>query len=320
MQNSGLRDIAHIADTFSTKGLDKEQIDLINRIRSIAHDCLRDQVGGPAIVSVAPEIELGKRVRGKERVRRKGTGKRLRKDDAAQYNTASEDDHSQFCGATVEVDQLNFHNDREENQTQLCPVESDINPIQMIHADGEADNLQLCNPDIEMDHPALNHAAGIVGETEVSHAASVVDERQILNAMGKNDDSQICSEDKQLSDVTKEVVDSQHHDEPKEVIESQLCNAPDEVVDSQLDARKEVDCQQSDVSKTVDSQLVVDTTEEVIGSQLSDAVTKVDDTESQLSHAPSENEPETTKQAAEFVPQSSVETTGDIIQQNAVAL
>ncbi|XP_028778500.1 protein MAIN-LIKE 2 [Neltuma alba] len=93
--NAGLRDIAHIADTFATDGLDADQIESISRIRLIAHECLRDQFGSPAIVPATPQVELGKRVRGKERVRRKGSGKRLRRDeddDAVQYNAASEDE------------------------------------------------------------------------------------------------------------------------------------------------------------------------------------------------------------------------------------
>ncbi|KAF3444949.1 hypothetical protein FNV43_RR14642 [Rhamnella rubrinervis] len=311
--NAGLRDIARIADTFSTKGLEPQQIDSISRIRYIAHECLRDQVGGPAIVPVASEIELGKRVRGKERVRRKGTGKRSRKDDPAQYNAASEDDQSQFCGATVEVDHLHLCHDTEENDSQLCPVESDANPIQMIHADGMADNLQLCNADIGMDHSELNHAAGVVGDTEISHAARMVEDTQIFDAMGKNNETQIFDamneiKDKQLSDVTK-VIDSQPCDAP-EVIDSQLCDAPKEAVDSQQNATKEV----------ANSQLSDVTNKEVIDSQLSDAVNKDDGIGSQLSHAPSENDPETPKAAAEVVPQSSLETTGDVIQQNAVAL
>jgi hypothetical protein len=83
LQNAGLRDIAHIADTFSTKGLDPQQIESISRIRYIAHECLRDQFSGPRIVTSTPQAEHGKRGRGKERIRRKGgAGKRLRKDGA----------------------------------------------------------------------------------------------------------------------------------------------------------------------------------------------------------------------------------------------
>ncbi|XP_021593151.1 protein MAIN-LIKE 2-like isoform X2 [Manihot esculenta] len=50
--NAGLRDIAHIADTFLTQGLDPMQIESITRIRSIAHDCLGDHVTGETVVSV----------------------------------------------------------------------------------------------------------------------------------------------------------------------------------------------------------------------------------------------------------------------------
>ncbi|KAH7533759.1 protein MAIN-LIKE 2 [Ziziphus jujuba] len=289
--NAGLKDIAHIADTFSTKGLDAQQIESISRIRYIAHECLRDQVGGPAIVSATPEIELGKRVRGKERVRRKGTGKRARKDDLAQYNAVSEDDQSQFYGATVEVDQMHLHHvDREDNHLELCAVDSETNPIDMIHADGEANNMQLCNAAIEIDHSELNNAAVVVGDSEISHAAREVD-------------------DTQLSDAMNEMKNSQLPDGIKEVIAPQL-EATNEVVDSQPSGttKEVIDSQHNDPNK------------DVVDSQLSDAVNQLDDTKSQLSHVPSENDPQTVKAEAELVPQPALQTSGDIIQQNAVAL
>jgi len=77
---------------FSTKGLDPQLIISISRI----HECLRDQFSGPRIVtSSTPQAENGKRLRGKERIRRKGgMGKQLRKDCAVQYNVVND------CGTT----------------------------------------------------------------------------------------------------------------------------------------------------------------------------------------------------------------------------
>ncbi|CAI0383567.1 unnamed protein product [Linum tenue] len=107
---AGLREIAYLADSFSTKGLDGQQFESISRIRYIAQDCLRDQSGNPASTAVAVDItpvELGKRIRGKERVRRKGSGKRRRKDELVEeYQEGSEDEPSQFYGGVVEVDPL----------------------------------------------------------------------------------------------------------------------------------------------------------------------------------------------------------------------
>ncbi|KAF2302192.1 hypothetical protein GH714_033696 [Hevea brasiliensis] len=54
--NAGLRDIAHLADTFLTEGLDPMQIDSITRIRSIAHDCLGDHIADETVISVNSQI------------------------------------------------------------------------------------------------------------------------------------------------------------------------------------------------------------------------------------------------------------------------
>ncbi|CAN0897495.1 Protein MAIN-LIKE 2 [Linum grandiflorum] len=106
---AGLKEIAYLADSFSTKGLDVQQFESISRIRYIAQDCLRDQSGSPAATAVTIDtapVELGKRIRGKERVRRKGSGKRRRKgEEVIEYQEGSEDEPSQFY-AGVEVDPL----------------------------------------------------------------------------------------------------------------------------------------------------------------------------------------------------------------------
>ncbi|PON69401.1 Aminotransferase-like mobile domain containing protein [Parasponia andersonii] len=350
--NAGLRDIAHIADTFSTKGLDPQQIELISRIRYIAHECLRDQVGGPAIVTSTPQqVEVGKRVRGKERVRRKSTGKRLRKDEQTQYNAASEDDQSHF-GVTVAIDHLQLHQaDREENRSHLCTFDSEENPLEIIHADGE-DHMQLCNAHIGIDSSELNHAAVAVPDAEMNHASAKDDDTQFLNETENGNDSRPCDAtneikasqlsvatlkvDPQLTHAPKEVhsrlsdvrkeLDSQLPDATKEVAEpqvnnntivvSQLSDTTKEVIDSKLNnTNKEVvDSQQSDATEVIDSQQS-DATKE-----LPAAVNKVSD--SQISRVTSESGPETAKgnAAADVVQQSSLETSMDRVQQqNAVA-
>ncbi|KAL0428480.1 UNVERIFIED_CONTAM: protein MAIN-LIKE 2 [Sesamum latifolium] len=70
--NAALRDIAHAADTLSTHGMDDQQIQSITRIRFVAHECLRDHVGSSTLVIANSEDDVGKRMRGKERVRRRG--------------------------------------------------------------------------------------------------------------------------------------------------------------------------------------------------------------------------------------------------------
>ncbi|KAF4390623.1 hypothetical protein G4B88_015513 [Cannabis sativa] len=345
--NAGLRDIAHIADTFSTKGLDSQQIELISRIRYIAHECLRDQVGGPAIVTATQQVEAGKRVRGKERVRRKSTSKRIRKDELTQYTTVGEDDHSHF-GVTVAIDHYKLHQaDREENHSHLCALDSEEHPLGIIHAEGVVDHMQLCNDaDIGINQSELNHATDEVADAEMSHALTKDDETEFLNDTENNIDTQPCSamqeiKDSHLSVATLEV-DSQLTGVPKDV-DSQFCDPPKEVVLQHPDAIKVADSQANDPTKEVPNSQLHDTTEEVVNSQLSDTAEVIDSqlidarevmdsqlpdafnnaSESQISHAISESDQETGKEtltAAEVVQQSSLEPSIDMVQhQNAVA-
>ncbi|XP_022944341.1 protein MAIN-LIKE 2-like [Cucurbita moschata] len=201
--NSGLRDIAHIADTFSTNGLDQQQIDLISRIRYIAHECLRGQIGGPIILPSSPEIELGKRTRGKEKVRRKGTGKRSRKDDQLQYNAVGEDNQSHFCDSAIEVDQLQLHMNRE-----LCSVDSEVDHLPLIDEVDEDDSMQLCDPNIGVDHPDMIHNATGGNMAELSHADIKLDEAK-------------------LCDTPKEVNGLHISDTINEVVDTHICCAMD---------------------------------------------------------------------------------------------
>ncbi|XP_065851952.1 protein MAIN-LIKE 2-like [Euphorbia lathyris] len=139
--NSGLRDIAYIADTFVTQGLDPIQMESISRIRAIIHECLGDtavegaafvsassvvssppvvspppimypppEEPAPPVVSAPPQTEPGKRKREKERVRRntKAKGKHKRKDDAVQYFSARDINPVQFYGAAFGADPLHL--------------------------------------------------------------------------------------------------------------------------------------------------------------------------------------------------------------------
>ncbi|XLS43785.1 hypothetical protein HN51_000650 [Arachis hypogaea] len=185
--NAGLRDIAHIADTFSTKGLDPQQIESISRIRYIAHECLRDQIGGPVMVSTSPQVELGKRVRGKERVRRKGAGKRLRKDGAVQYTSAvSEDEQPQFYGTAIPVDQLHLTRiDRELDHAQLCSVENAVSAVQLIHAEGDSENLQLCDAHIGVNQSELHYAAVADNHNKPDDLAADANHQDLKDGVGE---------------------------------------------------------------------------------------------------------------------------------------
>ncbi|KAG6414154.1 hypothetical protein SASPL_126872 [Salvia splendens] len=108
--NAALRDIAHVADTLSTHGMDDLQIQAVTRIRYIAHECLRDHAGTSTVSLDNSESEAVKKIRGKERVRRRGTSKRRRKDDPEEfyasgmhiqvYNVPNEVDHEQHLCLT----------------------------------------------------------------------------------------------------------------------------------------------------------------------------------------------------------------------------
>lgn len=132
--NAALRDIANVADMLSTHGMDDQQMHAVTRIRYLAHECLRDQIGSMMIADVtdSEQNEVDKKIRGKERIRRKGMGmgmgvKRRRKDDSGQFLTefclpspinmvenndveiclppGDADDDSQLCYMPTKVDQ-----------------------------------------------------------------------------------------------------------------------------------------------------------------------------------------------------------------------
>ncbi|VFR01325.1 unnamed protein product [Cuscuta campestris] len=115
--NAALREIAHLADTLSTHGMDDQQIQVVSRIQYAARECFRDhhQSGGSSMVIIAnsPDDEIGKRGRGKERIRRKGTSKRRRKEEEVDQYYATDEIMdclpSPFSPAAIDAD-LADHN------------------------------------------------------------------------------------------------------------------------------------------------------------------------------------------------------------------
>ncbi|VVA98341.1 unnamed protein product [Arabis nemorensis] len=131
---SNVRDILELAENFSTHDLDLERNNMLSRIISLAQDCLRDQVGVTVIATESQQqIELGKRMRGKERVRRKGMGKRRKGIDPMEDYGGS-DDESQF-GPVVEVDQLHL---------PLSHANSVYDGTHMYDAVTKVDDMELC--------------------------------------------------------------------------------------------------------------------------------------------------------------------------------
>eukprot|EP00261_Vitis_vinifera_P016433 XP_010645383.1 PREDICTED: serine/threonine-protein phosphatase 7 long form homolog isoform X2 [Vitis vinifera] len=135
--HAALRDIAHLADTVSTQGMDSQQTESVTRIRYIVHECLRDQVGTSMLAPTIPQVEHGKRIRGKEMIRRKSNGKRRRKDDPVQCHAASEggDGVDAQLHTTIEVDgTLLCHPTDEIDDTETCIAVTGVDDSQVCHA------------------------------------------------------------------------------------------------------------------------------------------------------------------------------------------
>ncbi|KAJ6941125.1 protein MAIN-LIKE 2-like [Populus alba x Populus x berolinensis] len=305
---SGLREIAYLADSFSTKGLDGQQFESISRIRFIAQDCLRDQIECPATPSVPPQIELGKRSRGKERIRRKGIGKRRRKGDLMEYQEASEDDQPQFYGAIIEADQLHLHQeDGEVGQLLLCQATDNFDPQQLSHAAGEGDSEELPNVVNKEDGAKLSNAtkdiidsqscrdSDSVNDSQPCHATIEVNDRKIYGEASKVfDDSQsceptnkmndsqtcqatICDHDSQLPDALDKVNDSGLFDAT--INEVQPNGAIDEINDLHIsDATNAVnDLQLPDTNERLKASQLPYTTQEEDDSLPPDATAEIDD-------------------------------------------
>lgn len=170
-----LRDIAHVADTLSTHGMDDQQMHAVTRIRYLAHECLRDQIGSTIVEVINSENEVGKKVRGKERVRRKGTGKRRRKDELALCEAPGED-----VQPPLGIPQLEVHH------TSLVSVEDEIDHPQLCLPATAADDSQLCYIPSKADDTQLSDAANEVNGSHFDDAAEEVDDNLISHAVDEN--------------------------------------------------------------------------------------------------------------------------------------
>ncbi|GER46187.1 aminotransferase-like, partial [Striga asiatica] len=134
-QTAALRDIAEIADTLSTHGMEDQQIQSVTRIRYIAHECLRDHAGSSALLLTNSEDEIGKKSRGKERVRRRSTGKRRRKEDLDDLYTPSFHTHSHLYPSAS-----NHDDDGEEQVYHVGPTEVDREKLCVVRSAGYDDS------------------------------------------------------------------------------------------------------------------------------------------------------------------------------------
>eukprot|EP00261_Vitis_vinifera_P024582 XP_010656952.1 PREDICTED: serine/threonine-protein phosphatase 7 long form homolog isoform X4 [Vitis vinifera] len=146
--HAALRDIAHIADTVSTQGMDSQQMESVTRIRYIVHECLRDQVGTSMLVSGIPQVEHRKRIRGKERVRRKSIGKRKRKDDPVQCQATSE--------GSAGVD-AQLHTTIEVDDTETCIGVTEVDDSQVCHAAMKDEVQAVSQSPLETSEDVVQH-------------------------------------------------------------------------------------------------------------------------------------------------------------------
>ncbi|OWM73317.1 hypothetical protein CDL15_Pgr001431 [Punica granatum] len=212
--NSGLRDIAHIADTFSTEGLDPQQIESISKIRYIAHECLRGQVDSPVVPAGTTMTELGKRSRGKEKVRRRSFGKRKQKDEPMDCDEISEDDRSHFHGTVIKVDELSLDNTDLDGTPHLCGLDHE-DPSELCVVSVDGGSVQLCTDpgNGEVHHLQQCGIDGTGSNVDQLYGAAQVDGSQLGYVPNGIDGGQACDEMKELHDsqylnsMEEEVVD-----------------------------------------------------------------------------------------------------------------
>lgn len=149
--------------------MDDQQIQSVTRIRYVAHECLRDHVGSSTLVIANSENDV-KRIRGKERVRRRGMSKRRRKDDPEEYYAASINTQSHLYSSAVNVDQEHlYHVDNEIDPQNLClPANAGDALSSMTYG---VDGARDYDPTDEVDESEYHHAAEEADEDQLSHVS-----------------------------------------------------------------------------------------------------------------------------------------------------
>lgn len=135
--------------------MDDEQIQAVARIRYVAHECLRDQV---AITVANMQSEVGKRIRGKEKVRRKGMGKRRRKDDAEHYNSSRLNPTGRL---------LTYHTENEMHPTTYVG-RRETDDVQASPVDHKVDEVEVCDDANEVDDSHFRRVAEEAEDDESS--------------------------------------------------------------------------------------------------------------------------------------------------------
>ncbi|PKI62857.1 hypothetical protein CRG98_016694 [Punica granatum] len=203
-----------LSTEFQRTGLDPQQIESISKIRYIAHECLRGQVDSPVVPAGTTMTELGKRSRGKEKVRRRSFGKRKQKDEPMDCDEISEDDRSHFHGTVIKVDELSLDNTDLDGTPHLCGLDHE-DPSELCVVSVDGGSVQLCT---DPGNGEVHHLqqCGIVGtgsNVDQLYGAAQVDGSQLGYVPNGIDGGQACDEMKELHDsqylnsMEEEVVD-----------------------------------------------------------------------------------------------------------------
>nr|GEX22432.1 aminotransferase-like mobile domain-containing protein [Tanacetum cinerariifolium] len=155
--NTALREIANVADMLSTHGMDDQQMHAVTRIRYLAHECLRNQIGTTLMIADGTDSDqIEKKVRGKERVRRRGIGiKHRRKDELfcmSEHDLLehpgpmchAESNDVEICLPTASVtddSQLRYMSSKVNVSRQLSDAANEINDSGFCTTAEEVDNL-----------------------------------------------------------------------------------------------------------------------------------------------------------------------------------
>lgn len=151
-------------------GMDEQQMHAVSRIRYLAHECLRDQIGSMMIAEAtdSDQNEIEKKIRGKERIRRKNLGgvKRRRKDELGHFQSISS--QQQFCVDMMDPSASMCHvgnNDMEmclptgsvPDDSQLCYMPSKLDESQQLSdAANDLDDSSFCRTVEDVDHNLLS--------------------------------------------------------------------------------------------------------------------------------------------------------------------
>lgn len=143
--------------------MDDQQIQVVTRIRDTAHECLRDQVGSSLVIVANSPNEVGKRGRGKERIRRKGMSKRKRREEVEQYYAADGmNPQSYFSATVIEADHAHLYpagSEVDDPHLYITANEGDDGEMGDVGGGHRVDDVEICNEGDDINDSSFHHAA-----------------------------------------------------------------------------------------------------------------------------------------------------------------